>query len=139
MPTAGWINGNNLRIEIGGKPIFGAKTCKISLSREFLDILNKDTANFKDRLPDGIEWSASCDSDVQFATNATKTLMKDILDAFLAGTSVSLTFTTKVTGDWVLSGSAFIDKFDLDATKKSVVSGAYSFTGSGAITVAAGA
>lgn len=142
MPTTGYISGSRLRIAIGTKAVLGATSCSLNIAPEYVEVLNKDTADSTNLIPSEVKWSLKCSAHVTFATDATHTVMGVLADAALAGTSLAMTFCTmttaatpvNVTGDIVFSGNVRVDNFDLKADVKQLAMGDYSFKNDGVLT-----
>jgi hypothetical protein len=137
--TAGWINGNNLRMAVGGKVILGATSCSYMIDSQFNEVLNKDTANFDELIAGKISWTMNCDAHLTMTTNANKTTHSVLVANHLAQTIVVATFSimTNVTtpvpnvGDLLLTGNVASTGLGVDSGVGTLATSKYSFKGSG--------
>ena len=137
--TTGWLTGKNLRMAVGGKVILGATKCSYQINPTYADILNKDTANYTELLPDEITWTMNVDAHLTAVTNANKTTHAVLLAAALAQSQLVATFSVMTTattpipnsGDQLLTGNVRIDGLGVDADVKGPAMGKYSFKGEG--------
>lgn len=131
-----FIKGKNLRIIVGGKPLFHATECSLSITRDLEEIATKDTDG-KEQLAGDYSWTMSTSALVNVdAGVTTHTKVETLVDAVLSGDTVTIEFTTDTTGERVYSGSAFVTQADLTAANGSVATGSFSFTGNGDLTAA---
>jgi len=140
MPTTGVVNGTNLRISIGGDPVAYATSCSLSMSREELDTLSKDSVSSWKSSKVGTK-SATLSGSGLYTEDATissadRQNPNTLFDAFDGGTLVTWEFTTGVTGDTKYSGSGYIT--ELSFTGEVEQNATYDFTLSvaGAVTQA---
>lgn len=127
--------GKFLRFKFDDKKLMHATNCKFTVSSKLEEIATKDT--------DG---TVSIPSNYSF-TGSTEALLSNLpvgdtdhvtadtlLDAQLAGTEIDVEFTTDVTGDFIYTGKAYIDNFDIGAETGSSAKVSISFKGNGNIT-----
>jgi hypothetical protein len=139
--TPGWLNGSAVRIAAGGKVILGAIGCKVNIKPKFTAIKNKDTAGFNEQLPNGVDWTMSCNGHTTFTTDTNKTTTTVLVAASLAQTKLTMTFSmmTNVAspvpnaGDQLWTGFAFIDDASLDANLDNPMTANYNFLGTGTL------
>lgn len=124
--TTDVIRGSDLILYVGEVAIALSTSCEVSISTNMLDVTNKDSNGWKRILPDVKEWSISSDHMVAYDAAYG---VKEILAAQLAGTKLSVKFSTEVTGDMVLSGNVYIDSNNINAAQGSPAT--FSFSGQG--------
>jgi hypothetical protein len=124
--------GKNLRFSFGGKTLYHATSCKLSLSTKLEAIATKDT-NGTVSTPSNYEWSLNTDALVANKPSGSTTQegFMDLVALQLAGTEIVVTFTTGASGDFVLTGSVFIESSDITAETGNSVTGSFSFKGNG--------
>ena len=138
MPTTGIINTTLLAmyIDVSGTntKIAHATDASVSLSHAVRDASTKDSLGWQDNLEGQKSWTASVDGNLAFDATYGVT---DLETAFMNRTTVTIVFSTEVTGDTYWSGSAYIDNMDLDSSGvEGNATYSISFTGTGAITSA---
>lgn len=133
--AAGQIyKGKNVRFSFEGKTLFHATTCSVSVSTTLESIATKDT-NGTISIPGNYEWTLSTSALVaDKPTSSTQTDFMDLLELQLAGTEIDVEFTTGTTGDFILSGKAYIESSSINAETGNSVSGDFSFKGNGDLT-----
>lgn len=136
MATPGVILGHNLRVRFGtstATKIFAQTECSISIETDTTEINHKDnySAGWKEILPSVSSWNASSNGIIYF--DAT-TGVDDIIAAQTAKTKVKFEFTTDASGDYKLSGDAYITSCELSGSVGENSTYAVSFLGTGALT-----
>lgn len=124
--------GKNLRFSFDGKTLYHATSCKLSLSTKLEAIATKDT-NGTVSTPSNYEWSLNTDALVanKPVGSTTQSDFMDIVGLQLAGTEIQVEFSTGVVGDFVLSGSVYIESCDITAETGNSVTGSFAFKGNG--------
>ena len=131
MATPDVINGTDLLLYVGGVPVAGSTTHSLTLGSETRDTTNKDTAKWRTVLGGRLTWAISGSG--MFAFDAAYGYSE--LNALLvAGTVVTLKFSTEVTGDTYWTGDAIITKIDLEAADGQNTTYSYEFVGKGVLT-----
>lgn len=131
MAAGDIYKGRKVRISIGGKTLYHATSCKLSISAKLEEIATKDT-NGTIQVPDGYSWNASTEALV-----ADKAALSDQLDAMdmmqnlISGTELDFEFTTNETGDFLFTGKVLVSQADITADTGSAVKGSFSFVGQG--------
>src|SRR5690606_30087307 len=130
--AAGQIyKGKNVRFSFEGKTLFHATTCSVSVSTTLESVATKDT-NGTISIPGEYEWTLSTSALVaDKPASSTQTDFMDLLELQLAGTEIDVEFTTGTTGDFILSGKAYIESSSINAETGNSVSGDFSFKGNG--------
>lgn len=133
--AAGQIyKGRKLRISVNGKTIYHATECSLTIDSNTEDIATKDTDG-NVVVPDGYNWSLNTNALVaDKETASTQSDFMDVLDLQLQSTEVTIQFTTGETGDFLLSGKAYVTNASITASVGSAVSGSFTFTGNGNLT-----
>ena len=131
MATTGTVNGTILAIYVGSTKIDTQLDASLSISHEPRTGINKDSGGWEETRPGKKSWEMSGES--EFAYDATEGF-DQLFDALIAGTEVTLKFSTEVTGDTAYSGAAQITKLESSAGVEEDVKYSYSFKGNGAIT-----
>lgn len=128
--------GKNLRISVDGATIFHATECSFNSSIQLEEIATKDTQGSL-VVSGNYTWGLSTNMLVaDKAALSTQDDYKGLLEKHKAGTQVSVEFTTDVTGDLVISGSAFIESISITAPTQGFATAECSLKGSGDYTVA---
>ena len=135
MPSTGIINGTNLRVYEGSDAVAYATEGNFSLSREFTEQLHKDNAGsgWAERSPH--TKSATITVSALYADDASSTNFNELFTAWDGGTSLTLKFSTEVTGDDFWSGSFYCESIELNAPDKDDASYSATFISTGAITM----
>lgn len=142
--TQGPFNATAFRMEIAGATqgtwdvISREKEVKIEFSSEKIDITSKDSGGWGQFIGGLKNWKGSGSGFVEFSPEAGKANIEKLLAEFLTGDRlVQSRFATKVTGDLTITGLIFLDSVEITATHETGCELGFSFTGSGAPTVAA--
>lgn len=116
--------GKNLRATVAGGSIFHSTDCTFSTSKSLESIATKDTDG-EEVIDSNYSWTMSINSLVaNTETGSSQKSTKDILDAYQAGTSVAVEFTTNIVDDFIITGNALIESCEI----ASPVNGAATFT-----------
>jgi predicted secreted protein len=129
-----FYQGTTMRILIGTKQIFHETDASLSSSLDFKEVASKDTLG-KEKTPGSQSWSLSCNS---LIGNSSLSVQEDITTLYgyhKAKTLVTIQFTTDISGDVVFSGTAYVGTFNVQATNDEVVTGDFSFEGSGELSI----
>lgn len=129
--------GRKVRISVGGKVIYHATECTVSVDSKTEVIATKDTQGDV-VVPDGYSWTASTNAlvaEVPTAMATTHLKAMEVLNLQLNDTEVDFEFTTGEEDDFVLSGKAYITSASVTATVGTAVSGSFTFTGNGDLTL----
>jgi predicted secreted protein len=131
MATTGKFNGTLLNVYIDDTIIGCATSSELSVNVDLADATCKDDGGWADHIQGLRDWSVSTDGLVAF--DGTNNI--DDLYTLLSGrTSVTLKFTTNVTGDLVFSGSASVASISVSAEMEAAVTYSVEFTGKGVLT-----
>lgn len=130
-------NGKLLRFKFDDKKLIHATNCKLTVSSKLEEIATKDTDGTVS-IPSGYSFSGSTEALLSNlpAGDTTHATADTLLTAQLAGTEIDIEFTTDVTGDFIYTGKAFIDNFDLGSETGTSVKVSISFKGNGNLTKA---
>ena len=82
------IHGRNLIVSLDGVAIAGAKSCRLSISQEFLKACSPTASRTFDKIPTTYDWGVSADCLIPAST-----LSVSLTDKLIAGTKCMLTFT----------------------------------------------
>lgn len=141
MATTNPVNGTLIAIykDVSGTltKIANATSNDFDITKDMLDITNKDSAGWKEYLVGLGGWTMKIDGmfEEDASVGAGGQSWKDIITDMLAGTSVTVVMTSSVTGDQKLSGSAFFSNMTLAAPLNAVSTFSASLQGNGALTV----
>lgn len=140
MAASTIYKGKNLRFSFGGKTLYHATSCKLSLSTKLEAIATKDT-NGTVSTPSNYEWSLSADALVANKPSGSTTQegFMDLVALQLAGTQIEVEFTTGEVGDFVLTGNVYIESCDITAEVGNSTTGSFSFKGTGDLVKTTGA
>jgi predicted secreted protein len=131
MATTGKFNGTLLNVYIDDTIIGCATSSELSVNVDLADATCKDDGGWADHIHGLRDWSVSTDGLVAFdGTNN----IGDLYTLLSGRTSVSLKFTTDVTGDLVFSGTASVASISVSAEMEAAVTYSVEFTGKGALT-----
>lgn len=133
MATAGKFNGTLLNVYLNNIIIGCATSSELSVNVDLADATCKDDGGWADHIHGLRDWSVSTDGLVAYdGTNN----IGDLYTLLSGRTSVTLKFTTNVTGDLVFSGTASVASISVSAEMESAVTYSVEFTGKGALTKA---
>lgn len=135
MATTGIVNGHYLRFYDGGTALAKATECEINFAVEMRETAHKDTSGtnggWKSVAPGQKSGTGSTSLLYSEETNSFATLWAK----YAAGTALTLTFKTGVSGDHVWTGTAYITDMKLNAPNNQNVTASISFEFSGEITL----
>lgn len=118
------ILGKNLIVSLDGAPIAAAKSGKISISQDFIDVCSPTESRTLDKLPTTYGWSVSVEGLIPNMSGVTI----DLIGLLRAGTKCLLTFTD---GNMERSGFVFVASVNLTGTTGHISSYSATFEGSG--------
>jgi predicted secreted protein len=131
MATTGKFNGTLLNVYIDDVIIGCATSSELSVNVDLADATCKDDGGWADHIQGLRDWSVSTDGLVAYdGTNN----IGDLYTLLSGRTSVTLKFTTNVTGDLVFSGSASVASISVSAEMEAAVTYSVEFTGKGVLT-----
>ena len=119
------IHGEQLQIAIGGTPLAASKTCNVSKSQSFIEVAAPTAGRWESFVPQKLGWGIT--SDCLLATLAS---YKTLDAAWKAGTELTIRFYD-TEFDENETGTAYIEKLDLVATKGNLAKMSVSLKGSG--------
>jgi hypothetical protein len=137
MAQGSTYKGKNLRIRIGAETVFHATECSFNSTMQLEGIASKDT-NGTLQTPGNYEWGLS--TNMLVADKATASTQHDfvaLLTKHQAGELVTVSFTTDIAGDFVITGQAFIASINASAPTNGVATADASFTGNGDYVISA--
>jgi len=130
MATTLTVNATDIGIYIGGVKIGAAETGDFSFKVESRDAFSKDSAGWDDSEPGKKSWDLSGTSKFRF--DEPNYDAGDVVEAMISGTKVAVKFSTEVTGDWKISGTAYFVDFKLGGGAEETATYQYSLKGKGA-------
>jgi len=133
MATTGTVNGTIQAIYVGSVKIDVQLSADLSISHDPRTSINKDSAGWEETRSGKKSWEMSGESEFQF--DATEGF-SELFAAMIAGTEVTVMFSSEVVADKKWSGVAQITKLDLSAGVEEDVKFSYAFKGNGALTEA---
>jgi hypothetical protein len=104
--TPGTIQGHIMGLYVGANRIAAMKGVNLDLGVAMLDMNNADTGDYDTVKPARRNWSASGNGHFQFDAGYG---VKDLFDAWKAGTLLVCKFSTYVTLDIDFTGSGYIE------------------------------
>ena len=122
------IHGENLILAIGGTPLAASKTCNVNKAQSFIETSDPTSGRWEAFVPGKLGWAIS--SECLLATTAA---YKTLDAAWKAGTALTIRFYDTEYNENE-TGTAYIEKLDLVATKGSLAKMSISLRGSGALT-----
>lgn len=135
MPAGEILKGKNLRIKVADNTVYHATECSFSSTLELEGLATKDTDG-NIQTPGNYEWSLSTSALV--AVKQTASSQNDtfsIMEKYLAKEAVTVEFTTDVSGDIILSGSAYISSCNITAPVNGSATYDITMTGDGDVTL----
>lgn len=126
------IHGENLILAINGTALAASKSCSLSKSSSFIEVASPTDGAWESFVPSKKGWSMSSD-----CLMATMDAYKTLDAAWKAGTALSIRFFN-TEYDENETGTAYIDKLELKASKGSLAKMSISLKGSGALSEYAG-
>lgn len=133
MATTGAVKGNLLGIYVGTDLIACATNSTFNGSNGTIDATCKDNDGARQVLMGEQTWTMQHDGILAF--DAAYGYV-DLVTIWKNKTSVTLKFSTEVTGDTYLTGDAFISSLDVTAGLNEVSTYSISFEGTGVLTIA---
>ena len=131
MATAGKFNGSLLGVYIGGTKIAHGTNCSIDLSMATRDTTTKDNSGWQE-LAEGLR-NISVSAEMVFAYDATYGA-DDLMTHYTGRTSMTVRFTTGVTGDKYWEFTGWLTSLNISASQEENVTASATFTSSGALT-----
>lgn len=140
------IKGQNLRVFVGTKCIAGATSCSITLGTQTENSSTKDSvSDFDEYDVVGKNWSVNTQALVSVDSDTTGTLLEDLMDAWEAGTPVTIKFDTTAAGTDKMNrtatnsalartGYAIITNVNITAANRQNSTFTVDFQGTGALT-----
>ena len=140
MASTGITNGTLIAIykDISGTltKIANATSNDFSITKDMIETTNKDSAGAKEYIAGEYGYTMSVEGMFEEDTSVGAGISwKEIITDLLAGTSVTIVMTSKVSGDLTLTGSAFFNELNLTAPQNDVATFTASIQGTGALTV----
>lgn len=133
MPTTGIVNGTNLRFYIGAVAVGHATSCSLTISRTMRSILTKDSAGSYEQVAPG-QLKATGSGSGLFSYDTANYGVDDLFTAINAGTSLTVRFTTDVTGDKYWEGSAYLTNLNFEGPVEENSTYSFDIEFNGAIT-----
>ncbi len=133
MATTGVIHVKDLTVYKSSTAYACAQDASLEVNNALREILCKDTSGWK-TFKDGVkDWSMQVSG--LFAYDHTLG-GEELLTDLIAGTEITVRFSTEVTGDTYYEGTAYVSNVSLNSSGGAGETATYSatFTGSGAIT-----
>lgn len=136
MATTGIINGTLMRLFKGSTAIGYATSCQMNITAAMREILTKDSpaGGFREVLKGQL--SGTLSTEALYAgpgDTSTNVAFDDLFVDLLAGTVLTIKFTTDVVGDNIFTMSAICTSLDLNAGVEENTSYSASFEITGAI------
>lgn len=122
------IHGENLILAINGTPLAASKSCSLSKSSSFIEVASPTDGSWESFVPAKKGWSMSSD-----CLLATMDAYKTLDAAWKAGTALTIRFFNTEYNENE-TGTAYIDKLDLQASKGNLAKMSVSLKGSGPLT-----
>ena len=140
MATTGPVNGTLISIykDVSGTltKIANATSHSIDFAKDMIDVTNKDSAGAKEFIAGEYGYTLNVEGifENEASVSASGLSFKDILTDCLAGTSLTVVFTTNVSGDDKWTGSAYFSSLSLSAPNNDKATFTGTLQGTGAIT-----
>jgi len=130
MATTGIVNGTAIGVYVGSTKVAHATDGSISINMATRDATTKDSGGWTDRLEGVRSWSITCNA--LFAYDATYGL-SDLFSALNNRSTVTVKFSTEVTGDKAYSGTAYVTSIEANAGTEENATYSVTFEGTGAL------
>lgn len=131
MATTGKFDGTLIAIYAGSTKLSHGKGASVDVSKDMIETTTKDSGGYKEYIPGEVGGSMSWEGLMAFdATYG----FDDLMAAELAGTLLTLKWSTEVTGDIRLSSNAYISNIKADAPQNDVSTFSCDFQLTGTIT-----
>ena len=130
---AGIFNGRSMGIYVGNVLQAYSKSCSLSFKANTMDVTTKDSSLWADFLPTVKDWTITTDSLVALDSAANAVKLSDYL---IAGTQVTVKFSTHLIGNLYWYGSCYVSSVDVNAGMDEPTSYTATLTGDGALTKA---
>jgi len=139
MATSGTINGTILRLFVDDsgtlKPIANLVSNDISFTKDLIEVTSKSSAGSKEFMYGHFGASGSFEGRFEDdSVGSTEYSFEELYAAMVAGTNLSVVFTTNVTGDVKYTGSALLGGLSLSAPDNDAASFTGDITITGAVT-----
>lgn len=131
MATTGIMNGTLLGVYVGSTLVAHATEGSISLSMDTRDATTKDSSGYRDLL-EGTR-SGSISVSALYAGDATYGVT-DLMTAFSNRTTLTVKFSTEVSGDDYWSATCYLTSLEVSAATEDNATYSASFEISGAVT-----
>lgn len=125
------FNGRLLKIEIGADTVANATNCTITMATEVFETTSKDSAGNREILPGLAQWSATADLNIDWVDTGWN--FDDAVAAWQAKTLLTITATNAITGDYELSGSAYLTNVEMSAPNEDLAVATLTFEGTGVL------
>jgi len=130
MPTTGIINGKLIRLYDDTNVIGQSTECTLDISTQMRSISHKDSGGFQENLPGEISGTLTVNNFLSWdATHG----YKELVAKQLAGTAITWKMSTEVSGDFFLSGTAYINQSGISAPNEENSTANISLTVTGTI------
>ena len=139
MATSGTINGTILRLFVDDsgtlKPIANLVSNDISFTKDLIEVTSKSSAGSKEFMYGHFGASGSFEGRFEDdSVGSTEYSFEELYSVMVAGTNLSVVFTTNVTGDVKYTGSALLGGLSLSAPDNDAASFTGDITITGAVT-----
>jgi len=134
MAVTDFVKGKYLRLKFGGKTLWHAQECTLSISSKNETVSTKDTQG-DEIVMDGYNYTLSTNGLIAALPvgDTTHVTGDTLIDSQLAGTSLQWDFSSDVVGSRIYSGTVYITQSDISAATSGAATNSFSFTGSGDI------
>lgn len=131
--TTGIINGTMLGVYLNDKLIALGKKHTIKISRATRDTGSKDSGQWEESAAGKASWEVTGEHLEAFTVDTSKASSDDILSSIIAGTLLTIKYSTNVTGDRQFSGSVIVTEWSQDASDGENTTYSYTLKGTGAL------
>ena len=129
--TTGTIDGSDLLLYAGGTAVAHSTSCSVSGKTNFREITTKDSNSRAEFRPTITDWSAAVEGLVAYDDTYG---FDELQAAWRNKTALTLKLSTEVTGDSILTGTAYIESIEKGAPNGDNVTYNVSFRGTGDLT-----
>lgn len=125
------IDGRNIRIYVDTYPVACAQSGTFTINKDMIDVTCKDSSGNYEVIPGQVSWEGSCDGVIDFSSTFG---YNEAATKLLAGTAVTLKWSTEVSGDVEFTGSAYLTSVEASGGTNEAATLSISFQGTGALT-----
>lgn len=136
MATSDKFLGTIIALYLNGKKVANAKSHSYDLSKDMVEVTNKDSAGAKEYLPGEYGAKIACEGFMEMDQTVANDMasVEDLHAYATAGTLLAARLTSQVVGDLYFEANGYISSLKIDAPNNDATTYSFDFQISGAIT-----